>query len=236
MGVSYFERVLAIILFSVWTVILWALAVGKIVQSGIGKYVIHLTNWGWALSAVFFLLDLISRFDRRKGFETSTIVLINAMFWLVNGLEWIIFWLFIIIVNNNPDILEDEFKKNGGQYSDGFVLAMNYVFHVFPALLLLIYTILRRDVIKRSMVIIMDPQYVDLFWRVIYALGEIIIFPGYIISLYFLTTDISFIYGITFSTVGLFFIGVGVLIFHNGFVFTIFYLHSRRYLNKKRVL
>lgn len=228
---TFFEDVLSLIIFGLWSVVLWILMIGKIVKSGVSKYSIHFTNWGWTLSLILFTLDILSRFDRRKVTKDSPIrtdsMITIMFFWLANGIQWEIFWLFLLIVNNNPNVLESEFKKNGGEYDDGFVFVMNTVFHVIPAIMLLLYTFLRKEAIGRAVEFF--TKEVDLWISIGFFLLETIAFPGFITLMYFLDTDAHQIYETTVPNIVLIFVGIAILIVHNCILYGAFYYSSKKY-------
>jgi hypothetical protein len=233
---NLYEDVISLILFFLWDVVLWALAIGKIVQSGLSKYAIHLTNWGWTLSLILFTFDILSRFDQRKvtkrfPLRTDSMVTV-VFFWITNGINWLIFWLFLIIINNNPNVIESEFKSKGGQYQDGEVFVFNTVFHVLPSLMMLVYSFLRRGPIERS-IRVFTSRKIELWIGIMFAISEILIFPGFVGMMYFLCTDTSVIYNITVPNVVLTFVGIAILILHNGILFGLYYFQIRKTIQKK---
>lgn len=227
---SFYEDVLSLILFGIWAVVLWIIMIGKIVKSGLSNYSIHLTNWGWTLSLLLFTLDILSRFDTRKvtkekPLRTDSMITV-VLFWTTSGTCWLIFWMFLLIVNNNPNILESEFIKNGGEYQDGFVFVMNTVFHVIPAIMTLLYAFLRRDPIMRSIKFFTSKRIGKLI-SVCFCLLEIFFLPGFIVLMYFLDTNAHMIYDTTIPNIVLIFVGIGILLFTNGLIFGAFYFQKK---------
>lgn len=114
-----FERIVSIILFLLWDIILWSLFVIKIHKSGLSNYLLHLTNIGWLFSILLFTIDIFSQIDRRKFMFNTSFIVVTVFFWITNGIEWTIFWLILLVIDNNPFILLGEFNTNGGSYSPG---------------------------------------------------------------------------------------------------------------------
>lgn len=227
------ERIVAIILFLGWAAVLWVVAIVKIARDGFSRFISHYTNWAWFFSAFLFTLDLISRVERGKERRLAFIIAL-FFYWVVNATCWLVFWLVWIALDNNPGLIEKETKDHGGEFESGFVFNMHALFHVLPSLMMLVYTVLRRDEIRRAVGFVTDEiLFPDLGTRIVFSIIVTTVSPALIGGVYFGTTNVVSVYKLTVSAVVLVFTGLGVIALFNALEFLLFYLQIRE-KNTKR--
>jgi hypothetical protein len=219
MGGSLAENIIAISLAIVWGAALWSIGIYKIATDGAIHYFMHLTNWAWTLSAFFFLGDLMVRIkqDRQWVYGYQTV-----MFWVTNGVNWVVFWIVWIVLDDNPALLQQETKDYGGKYEAGFVFNMNSVFHVLPSLVLLVYTVLRREELCAGVRLILKSRYLDILVKIAYGIFVAVLQPVMILSFYVMTNDAMQVYHITTNVAIVVLTGLAVILFHNGIPFVVF--------------
>lgn len=218
------ERILAFLIFLVWDIILWSVAVIKIFNDGIVRFLSHFTNWAWLLQIILFTLDLISRFERKKKLA---FIIALVIYWIVNAVTWMVFWLVWIALDNNPGLIEGETKEHGGKFNPGFVFNMHSLFHVIPSIIMLLYTVFRRYELRWAISWITDMQYATEWASAIVGVLITFVNPAIISSVYVLTTNIVQVYQLTVHTWLPLLVGFGVIIVHNVIVFVMFYLQVR---------
>lgn len=221
------ERILAFLIFLVWTILLWAVAVIKINSDGIVRFLSHFTNWAWIVQIILFTMDLISRFEKKKKLSFFIVLVV---YWIVNAITWMVFWLVWIALDSNPGLLENETKEHGGKFNTGFVFNMHALFHVIPSIMMLLYTVFRRYELRFAVAFATDTRYVDRW--VCGVLSTLITFidPILISAVYVFTTNIVQVYQLKVGLWVPLLVALGVLLVHNVVAFIIFYLQ----VNEKR--
>ncbi len=177
----------------VWFAALVVGTVWKLTDNSLFEFIQFLTNWSWVIQMVFYGLDLLSNLDSTG--KTSFIV-VSTLYWLMNGLVWMIFFLMFEILYNNPQLLS-QFASQGG-VSLGAVFDGDRVYHVLPALISLAYLLLNRKVIFRSVEIWMGPK-TPLWIRIYYGLYASVVSLAPI-GIYLCMFNPDVVYGITSST------------------------------------
>lgn len=226
-GVSKFEKWVAVVIFTVWAATILVLGIGKIVMDGMERYLVHFTNWSWTLNGALFVLDLLSLTDG-SGYYTFCIV--SMFFWLVNGVSWSVFWLIFIVLYENPDLLITMSNRGTGDQPLGFIMDMDRVFHVLPALMTLLYMFLRRDKLAFISHFYLS-KINSIHVRFFYGLASMIS-PAVVALMYFSTNDVNEVYGITANIGWIFGTALLSLIVFNLIPFMIFYV---KYANPKHV-
>ena len=94
----------------------------------------------------YFQRDVKVEYEVFRGSSTSLIkssrlFIIKWFYWLLNGTNWLVFWLVWIVYNDNPDLLED--IGEDGDISLGAVYIFDRVFHVLPSFISLLYLYIR---------------------------------------------------------------------------------------------
>jgi len=227
------EKWIAIVLFFVWAIVVWLFGIGKLVSDGTTGYLIHFTNWSWTLQALFFTFDLIFLLNKNGSL---TFYLVSIFFWLVNGVTWSVFWLIFIVLGNNPDLLIDVSDRGTGTHSLGFILDMDRVFHVLPAVMILFYIFLRRDKIAFTVFFFMNPSQSTFITAFVYGLVNMLA-PIALALAYFSTNDVEEVYGLTISIAYVIGVALVVLILFNFVPLMIFYaVTTRKRKTTKRLL
>lgn len=110
----------------------------------------HYTSWNWIFNTVFFLLERIAHvvdFFNQSG--ELTWIVYNFFLWVIQGSNWIVFWLVFVILYQNPDILLEHTKEEGGEYTLGQVVLGDRLLHVIPVIAFLVFFILKLpDIVK----------------------------------------------------------------------------------------
>jgi hypothetical protein len=127
-------RWLGLLLLLLWVVVLWAMAIGKLVLSGAGNYFKYFTNWSWTLQALYYAADVACYADASGRAHRR---LLGRPFWLVFGVVWIVFWLVFLMFGSNGEIIE-QFAADAG-VSVGVALIFDRIVHVVPALVVSLY-------------------------------------------------------------------------------------------------
>lgn len=223
------ERVLAFMIFLVWAILLWSVAVIKIHSDGINKFISHFTNWAWIFQIYLFTVDVLSRFEKKKR---ASFVLALIFFWIVNAITWMVFWLVWIALDNNPGLLESETKEHGGKFDSGFVFNMNTLFHVIPSIMILLYTVLRRYELRYAVAFVTDGRIFPGWMSGITATIIVFIAPGLLSTIYVTTTDIVQVYKLTVKAWLPIIVALGVILVHNVIPFVIFYLQAEEMRHK----
>lgn len=223
-------------MFFVWTVLLIAFIIYRLaVQEDFSDFILHYTNWSWSFMTVFFLIDLCGRIlELMWNSAGSSIRVFNVCiwFWTVNGSAWIVIVIVSIIIQQNPSLLEDAATEQGGPQELGFVTNIHILLHYVPGYFLILFMILERDLIGKSIVLYFrysDNSYesktADFLFSV--ALVYSVLVPFGIYSIIF---DAKTIYGFEIHLGLIAFITLLVLFFLNAVPFIIFienYMHKR---------
>lgn len=223
------EQILVLVYCVAWTAFLWTFVIGKLIVDGVSDYTTHYTDWNWTINAVFFLFDLLSYIPKLNSIQ---IFLLIFFVWLTFGSSWLVFWLIFILFAENPDIILNMSKEKGGKYSLGFLLNMNTVFHILPAIAILIYVFIKRK------------QIINVFYKLEVSLTKgaygfliflAIVSPLIYIGVFQTVFNVKQIYGITMPRGLLALIALGVTFFMNGIPILIyFYKAKKRYAKKKK--
>lgn len=204
----------------VWTVALWLLLIGKLATDDFLSFINHYTNWSWVINAAFFMLDIFSLFDKTRY---MSMILGSSLFWLANASSWLVFWLVFIMLSDNPNIIIELSNQGGGKYPLGFILDMDRVFHVLPAIFILVYFVIRRKSVTRGVALVFYPTTSKAI-KAIYVL-YIIIFSATPLGLYNIFFNFVEIYGITTNVSVIYVMAIIITIIFNGvpFIYTIIY-------------
>jgi hypothetical protein len=186
------------IFYVVWFLVLWIIGIGKIVHNGFHNYFKELTNWTWSINAIFYLVAGISKFSLFYKVPTEhnivSLYANGALFWIANGMSWIVFILIFVLLGDNPAILMDEAEK----YGLGFVLDMNALFHWVPTLINVLYLFLEQRILGWSVSILTGRttrRTSIITW--IYFVFVVLIGGAIGAGVYFSCFDPSDVYGIT---------------------------------------
>lgn len=115
---------------TLWALILWAGAIGKIASDDVLDVVQHYTNWVWFMQTAYYTVDIISLLRDTRGLEFN---LLFGVWWVVFPNIWVVFWLVFAMIYSNPEVITDNFEENGGDYYAGTVLVADRIFHVLTA-------------------------------------------------------------------------------------------------------
>lgn len=128
--------VLIVIAHLAWSALLTASFIEKVVMAGIDDVLEHFTNWSLAFQIFFYWITLFLLIDENL-FQKALL----CFFFPLHGVVWIVFILINIILNINPDVLEQYFKK----FSIGFVLSANEFLHSVPVMIVLMFAFYHRS-------------------------------------------------------------------------------------------
>ena len=214
------ERFFRFVIFFFWAVLVWFVFIDKLSGNGLADYIEHLTNWAWTFHAFYFFFDIISYFDKSGSLAYY---LHSQLLWILNGISWLVFWLVFFVLGDNPDLLLDISIRGGGKYDLGKVFIGDRMFHVVPAIILLVYFILRRNEIGLAVVDSMNPYRYSKTSRFINAFIVLVILPGLVVISYRLFSNIEKIYGVHTGDGILLIVGIIVIIVHTIIPYKIFY-------------
>lgn len=222
------EKFLTLLFIFSWTAALWTILIGKLIEDGIYNYTIHYTDWNWTINAVFFLLDLITFFPKAKKLRLP---LYYLFVWIANGSSWLVFYLIFVLFEDNVQLLINMSTLGGGKYELGFLINMNTVFHILPAMFMLAYLPIRRREITRVYATIYKQ-----FNSTVYPLyvAFILLVPLMYIGFFEAIFDIRQIYGITLSKFYLVLIVLAVIAIMNGVPLYLFIRRGKQYARKSK--
>jgi hypothetical protein len=220
------EKIILFVMFNiVWTLVLLGIMIGKLVETGGHEYIIHYTNWCWTANVIFYLLETIGQLYSASLVHHGTrnafmVGVVGGVFWIANGMSWLVFWLVFVMLADNSNILLDMTTGYGGQYTLGFVLDMDRLFHVLPALFNLLYCFLRKKQLAFAIEVLAyrgSFNHLDTWVYLLYILfGPLLSLVFYIVSY-----NISQIYGITTPLAILIFLAIAVVLIFNGATFLV---------------
>lgn len=151
------ERLVLWVVLVLWTGFLWVFGIVKIALEGFQGYVEHLTNWCWTVQAVFWAAALVAHAvdvaRRNAGYwqdRAARFWVYTFLFYAAWTVAWCVFWLAFVMVYDSPSEITKLTKQYGGAYSLGFVLFMDRVLHVLPAVLNLIFVVLERRALSHQ--------------------------------------------------------------------------------------
>jgi len=125
----------------VWILIMSFALIYKACGTELIDIVKHFTNWSWVLQIIFYSLTLVGYYWQAVYDST-----INALFFMVNGTVWLVFAIIIYMVLHNSRVITQYFE----QYDAGIVIAGNTLFHTATVIFLLLFIIVNREYIARS--------------------------------------------------------------------------------------
>jgi len=220
------EKIASVLLFNVlWLLFLWTFTIGKLVKSGFHDFFIHFTNWTWFANAFFFLLEtLLLKIPRLCGYSNknmATLYVLGFIFWVVNAMTWLVFWLVFIMFADNAGILLDM----ATEYDMGFLLDMDRLFHVVPLPVLLFYVLLegRRIGWALSLLVYRTSfrSWISWFYLIVFVLASGLITLGVFHACF----DMKVVYKITSPMWFILWVAFSVAIASNGLIFV--YLRKR---------
>ncbi len=122
---------------------MFSVALGKLIEHGVYAYVCHFTNWSWTFQMVFYfftlpapfvLLGLISPANCLA--QLSQFILFIGFFPL-HGIVWTVMSAVTVLLGTRSPFLRNIFAI----YPAEIVIIGNDLFHTYPVLIILIYTI-----------------------------------------------------------------------------------------------
>lgn len=120
-----------VLIYLMWSCGLFAFIVYRLIHDP-GEFIMYLTNWNIVLQCVFSVLYLLTlAFPKRYLCEVTY----GFLFWVVYGLGWLVFFLFIYVIAQAPTQLTMYIDKYGGDYNFSLVYIVNTVVHVFVCIL-----------------------------------------------------------------------------------------------------
>lgn len=227
------ERVFRFFIFLIWAILTWIVFISKVESNGFADFLEHLTNWAWIFHVIYFTFDIISYFDTSGALAYY---LHSQALWFVNGVSWLVFWLVFFVLGDNPDLLLEMSKREGGKYELGAVFIGDRMFHVVPAIILVAYFILRRNEIGLAVVDSMNPYRYAYISRFISALGILVILPGFVVLAYRLFSDIQKVYGVNTGDGILLIVGIVVIFIHNVVPYKLYYNNYLYTARPKRII
>lgn len=161
-----------------WTALLIGSFVEKVRMAGLDDVLEHFTNWSLAFQIFFYSLTLILLISEDL-FQKALL----CFFFPLHGVVWIVFILINIVLNINPDVLEQYFKK----FSIGFVLSANEFLHSVPIMVILMFAFYHRcslTAVLRYYYQVVATDGEQRFWFVIYQSFAPLILLGLYDSVY----------------------------------------------------
>ena len=203
---TFFEMFEKVFVFAfvnvVWLVVLWGVGIGKLVDSGFHDYFKHFTNWNWTLNSFYYFLEFIriiySYNHKDKYKNILTLYVDGFVFWLTFSASWFVFWgVFVMFANSTVIVTEIEKK-----YTLGFILNMEKLFHVLPAIVILFYFFIKQQVFGWTLQVLVNKSRIAYVSTWIYIIVIVCLSGIIAVALYYSTFDISSVYQIP-SAVGL---------------------------------
>ncbi len=226
----------------VWLAVLWVLLIGKLARDGLHDFFIHLTNWGWTLQAVFFLLETLSKFwphtyllhddnnnnnnnNKREswyvgwGRNELALTVIGFLFWTTFGTALLIMALSRFMLADNPRVLTDLQRW----YDIGFLLDLEWLFHSVPFVMILLYLFAQEELIGWTLAVLTYRGSFDWFpsasW--LYLIVVVLASPYILLGLYVATFNPKVVYGIQVPDVVLALVSAALLAFIVSLVFVV---------------
>jgi hypothetical protein len=141
---------------ALWAVVLWVVLLYRVSggDDEIMSYYTYFTNWSWTVQALFFGAWTLAYADT----SGSAHYLLAHLYWVVNGTAWLVFWLVVVMLADNPMILIAASTMGGGSMSLGAVMTGNTVVHVVPAIADMIFYILFYHHLRMSLIWMASPR------------------------------------------------------------------------------
>lgn len=183
--------VVRFVVVALWTIALWVVVIAKLSDGDAMGYFTYFTNWSWTVQAVFYLAWVIAYIDR-SGLGHYALAWV---YWPVNGLAWLVFWLVVVMLADNPEILIAASNLGGGTMSLGAVMTGNTAVHVIPAVMSMIFYIMYLFVLRWSLRWMRAPHVHPLL--VIYYTILAIFFPLLFAGFWLIGHDPRQVYGLS---------------------------------------
>lgn len=125
---------------------MFTVALAKIIEHGIYPYICHFTNWSWTLQLLFYTLTLPAPFvllgflSTHNVFARLSQTTLFIGFFPLHGIVWTVMMAVTVLLGTKSPFLTDIFNI----YPPEIVIIGNDLFHSYPVLVLLIYTIAYR--------------------------------------------------------------------------------------------
>ena len=147
-----------------------------------------------------------------------------ALFWVINGIIWIVAVIVTIIVDENPEIIEESASSLGGL---GIVIDGHVLLHYVPGIMIIVYMGLEREIIGQSVFYFYKTyNYGNIYEKLetgFFVIFMTLVMPMILFIIYVSTFNIQSIYGYTMSTALLIFIGIVTIIILNTVPYLIFF-------------
>ena len=121
-----------------WSLCMWLVIIYKEVTEDSIDVLKYFTNVSFVMQAIFYFAYLFVFFEDPHK-RTLERILLMGFFWLVFAQIVLVFVLVIGVLYDAPELVTKEMKSNGGDYDDGFVLAVERLFHVIPMIAALVF-------------------------------------------------------------------------------------------------
>jgi hypothetical protein len=136
----YPTKVVAFFLSFALALLLWISLFVRAELDGVSTYMQYFTNWMFTFNVVFYTGDVVSYFDWTGSIQHFWIAFVWWPFF-ANVAQ--VFWLVIVLLVQNPDLL----MESADEYGLGLTLAVERFIHVIPFVFCLLWGILRvRDI------------------------------------------------------------------------------------------
>ncbi len=223
---------------TLWGFPVLGIAIGKWILEGSTGFWSHLTNWNWLLQGVFyaslwiaFLIDWCVNDSSNRSCSSHRRKRKDATFWTHSllfpvawAMCWLVFWLAFFMVGDSPDQVLKLMDLYGGAYDPGFVLVMDRLLHVVPAVVNLFYVALRRYELGYFVSYYFRNHQPHALNRTrFHWLGTMLLLfyvgPAFLILLYLLLFDPNQVYNLSLHPALLYVSGLGILVvFQTAFV------------------
>lgn len=224
------QRVAAGVLVALWGLPVLGIAIGKWALEGSSGFWQHLTNWNFLLQGVFFSSALAAFWSRQATFWVHTFLFYTA--W---GVGWCVFWLAFVMVGDSPEEVLKLMSLYGGEYDSGFVLVMDRLLHVVPAVMLLFYVAARRHELGYFVSFYFRQAHPRPAWQLfVFYTGLLFGQPALFVAPYVLAFDFRDVYSLNVPSGAVFAIGLGILLvfqlgitwYHHQYTFQSYYARA----------
>jgi len=190
----------------------------------------HFTNWNWLILTSFLILDVMAFMN-----DELLSYIIGVAFWPTWTSCWLVFWLVILVLVDNPMILLENSNYFGGAYDTGLVFLMDRLLHVVIIAIIFLYFFLKYDQIILAALNIYYRSK-NLYARIFYVVWNILLIPV-VVGIYVSIFNVKSFYGFTWNIGYLFIEAVLVLVAFTviPFIIVLFSARARFEKNKQKL-
>ena len=203
-----YSKLFIFVLQTAWTLVLAGVLTWKIYADGWESVFSFLTNWVWFTNLIFFSIDLVFGYASKNVFRYFSFY----AFWIVNGLNAIVFWLVFPLLGTNDALLRDATLE----FTPELAFVGDRLFHVLHVVVALLWYFLHfremRDHGRQDASI--RKHYLQHFFLTFFFAG--ILAPCAVGVAYRLAFNIGTIYSVDFPLIFVILGAALILFVHNG--------------------